>query len=322
MISGTQTVGPVERALWWRGAAPFTQLPPPLVAGLARLTREEIVPSGGSVEPAGSRARCVRLLGEGRLWVRDPGGGAAEIGAPQVIGLIELLAGTAPRGALQADGEATILSVDGGALLDLLEDEFSLAVQVRQALGRCLAAWQQAEGDWRPAAPAAAGDGPPVDLSRFPDRILALQQAPMLRDFGVAVLATLLRDHAAERRPAGAVLFAAGDPAERMLLVGAGAVTATGADGRAFALGPGALLGDNETLLGAPHAYGAVCAEPTTLIALDPQAIWDAAEDHGHVARALLRAAARQLLRLQRRPIATFDPPVAAPPAAAEEESC
>ena len=322
MMPEPQTIGPVERALWWRAAAPFTQVPPPLVAELARRSREEVVRSGGIVGPAGGRARRVQLLAEGRLVARDGRGGSAELGAPQVIGLIELLAGAAPRGALMADGEATILSIDGGALLDLLEDEFTLVTQVRQALGRCLAAWQRARGDWRPEAPLASDDAAPADLSRFVDRLLALQRAPLLRDFGVAVLATVLREEIAERHPAGAALFAAGDRAERILLIGAGTVVATGPDGRELELGAGHLLGDNDALLGAPHAYGAVCATPATLIALDPQAIWDAAEDHAHVARALLRSAARQLLRLQPTAIATFEAPNASPPAAGQEESC
>jgi CRP-like cAMP-binding protein len=308
-MTSPQTIGPVERALWLRGATPFTGLRARHLAALGRLMDEEIVSAGQAIRPPGAPWRSIRLLAEGRLRVSGEDGAEVIVEAPQVIGLIEQLAGRELRARLVAESDVTILTLDGAVLHDLLEEEFALVMQVRHALGHALAAWQQARGDWAPAAVPDAAAAPAADLERFVDRLLVLHRAPMLRAFGVAVLASLLRDEPARRLAEGDTLFAAGAAAERLFVVAEGEVVGTAPDGSTFRVGPGTLLGENEALIGMPFAHTAVCATPAAVLALDPRAIWDAAEDHFHVARTLLAASARHLLRLEQRVVAAFDPP-------------
>ena len=98
-------------------------------------------------------------------------------------------------------------------------------------------------------------------------------------------------------------------------MIADGAVVGTTASGATFRAGPGTMLGDNEALTGVPYAYTAVCEAPAAVIALDPRDIWDAADDHFHVARAVLAASARRLLRLQGRPVAALATTAARRPA-------
>ncbi len=309
MTPTPDTIGPVERALWLRGVVPFTALRAGQVAALARLAGEEIASAGRTVRPFGGPLRRVRLLAEGHLIVRGADGAQTVVEAPSVIGLVELLAGRELRAGLVAESDVTLLTLDGARVLDLLEEEFALVVQIRHALGRAIAAHQQARNDWTPAGPLEAPPGPPADLDQFVERMLVLHRAPMLRAFGVAVLATLLRDEPAARLAAGDSLFAAGAAAERLFVVADGVVVGTAPDGASFSAGVGTVLGENEALVGVPYAYSAACAGPAAVLALDPQAIWDAAEDHFHVARAVLAAAARHLLRLEPGLVAAFTPP-------------
>jgi len=318
-----ETIGPVERALWLRAVWPFTSLRARPLAALARLMREDVVPAGGAIVPVGRGARSVRLLVEGRLRARGTGEANDVLEAPQVIGLTEMLAGRELRVALAAETDATILTIPGAAFLDLLEEEFVLVQQIRQAFGRAVADAQEARGDWVPDELPEASSAPHPDLERFVDRMLALHRVPMLRECGVAVLATLLRDEPVRQLAAGDTLFAAGSAAERIAVIADGAVVGTAASGATFRAGPGTMLGDNEALTGVPYAYTAVCEAPAAVIALDPRDIWDAADDHFHVARAVLAASARRLLRLQGRPVAALATTAAAdrPSPAAPEVS-
>jgi CRP-like cAMP-binding protein len=321
-MTSPQTIGPVERALWLRGVTPFTGLRARHLAALGQLMREEIVSAGQAVRPLGAPWDNVRLLAEGRLRASGEDGAEVVADAPQVIGLIEQLAGRELRARLVADSDVTILTIDRAAMLHLLEEEFSVVLQMRHALGHTLAAWQQARGDWTPSAVPAMPAAPSADLDRFVERMLVLHRAPMLRAFGVAVLAGLLRDEPAQRLAVGDTLFAAGAAAERMFVVAEGCVVGTAPDGASFRAESGCVLGENEALIGIPHAYTAVCATPAAVLALDPRAIWDAAEDHFHVARALLTACARHLLRLEQRVVAGFDAPTDASQESVQEAPC
>ena len=311
-MTAPETLGPVERALFLRSVPPFTGLRARPLAALAQLTREEIVPAGAAIVPLGRGARSVRFLVEGRLRARGAGDTTDVLEAPLVIGLPELLAGREVRLALAADADATILTIAGAALFDLLEEDFTLVRELRRELGEALAAAREARGDWAPDQLPEAAPAPVQDLGRFVDRMLVLHRVPMLRDFGVAVLATLLRDEPVRRLAAGETLFTAGEAAEHIAVIAEGVVVGTPANGAAFRAGAGTMLGDNEALIGAPYAYTAVCEEPAAIIALDPREIWDAADDHFHVARALLAACARSLLRLQGGPAGRVD--AVAPP--------
>jgi CRP-like cAMP-binding protein len=318
-VTAPQTIGPVERALWLRSAPPFTGLRARLLAALAQLTHEDLVRAGRSVRPLGRVSRSVRFLMDGRLRAHVEGGATQVLEAPQVIGLTELLAGRDLRAGLTADTDVTILTVGGAQMIDLLEEEFTLVTQVRRGLGRALAAAQAARADWAPEAAAAPPPAPHPDLDQFVDRMLALHNVPLLRRFGVAVLATLLRDEAACRLAAGDIIFRCGDAADRLVVIGDGRVVGTMPDGRTFGAGPGVLLGDNEALTALPYACTVAAETAATIIALDPRVIWDAAEDHFHVARALLGDCARRLLRLEGGLIGSVDALVAPPPTRPQE---
>src|SRR5262245_7122188 len=120
-MRSTETIGPVERALWLRSVPPFTGVRARPLAALAQLTHEELVPAGATIVPLGRSARTVRCLVDGRLRARGPGGSTDVLDAPRVIGLPELLAGSELRVALSAEADATILTIAGAAFFDLLE---------------------------------------------------------------------------------------------------------------------------------------------------------------------------------------------------------
>jgi HEAT repeat protein/CRP-like cAMP-binding protein len=257
-----ETIGPVERALWLRAVWPFTSLRARPLAALARLMREDVVPAGGAIVPVGRGARSVRLLVEGRLRARGTGEATDVLEAPQVIGLTEMLAGRELRVALAAETDATILTIPGAAFSTCSRRiRAGPAAPPGVRAGGCgsargarrLGAGRVARGI------VGAASGP---RSAFVDRMLALHRVPMLREFGVAVLATLLRDEPVRQLAAGDTLFAAGSPAERIAVIADGAVVGTAASGATFRAGPGTMLGDNEALTGVPYAYTAVCEAP------------------------------------------------------------
>ncbi len=311
------TVGPVERALALRSLPLFRGLQPREVSMLAQLLREDVVPPGQVLQSAGRRIDAVHLLTDGRVRLQRDGVAGVALEAPAALGLIELLAGEPAHLTAIADSDVNALTIDRGALLDVLEDQFSVVLHLRAALGRQIAARQAELGRYdlpragEPIAPATIASAP-LDIV---ESLLWLEQVPELRALGVAVLAALLGQEPTVRFAAGEALLEAGTEASRLVVLVEGAVVCTPADGAApFRAAHGDVLGCDAVLAGLVHPYSAVAETPGVAIPIDAQVFWDLAEDHFHVARAALAMSARRLLWLD-------EQQPDGPPAIARDES-
>jgi CRP-like cAMP-binding protein len=295
------TVGPVERTLALRSLPLFRGLPARELSALAQLLHEQVVPRGQLLHRAGSHVQALHLLTDGRVRLQHDATPAAILEAPQALGFVELLAGEPARVTAVAESIVTALVIDRGALLDVLEDQFSLVLHLRTALGRQIAARQTELGRYElprtgaPIAPARIGSAP-LDLV---ESLLRLEQVPELRTFGVAVLAALVGEEPTVSFTAGERLFDAGAEATRLIVLVEGDVVCTAADNAAtFRAGPGDVLGRDAVLGGLEHPYSAVAETAGIAIPIDAQRFWDLAEDNFHVALAALSMSACRLLWL------------------------
>lgn len=306
-MASPPTVGPLERALALRTLPVFHDVRPRQLAALAQHMREYVVPRGTILHPAVEPQRAAYLVTDGRVRLQRDGRAAGTVEAPGALGLIHLLAGQPPQATAIAETDVSTLVIEEAALLDVLEEHFSVVLHIQGVLGREIAALQEELSCYAPPRSDAAAQKPPAASEAFNliNCLLWLQRAPELRDLGVAVLAALLRDHRPLRYAAGDELFAAGAEASSFLVVVSGSVTGTpsSAQGR-FRARPGDVLGRDAALAGLPYQYTAVAETPATAIGIAAQVFWDVAEDHFHVSRAALAMTARRLLSLRDRNVA------------------
>jgi CRP-like cAMP-binding protein len=314
------TIGPVERALALRSLPLFRSLKAHEVALLAQQLRESALRPGRALHSAGERIEAVHLLTEGRLRQCRDGGPPSWIDAPHTIGLLELLAAEPARTTVIAETPVRALVIDRAALFDALEDQFSLVLQLRTALGGQIAERRAASGAYQLPRELSATLFGAVAPDQFDlvHSLLWLQQVAELRPLGVAVLAALLRNEGATPLRAGEQLFEAGSDPTRFVLLVAGTVRCTPPDAEPFRADPGDVLGRDAVLSGSPHPYSAIAETAGLAIGIDGRVFWDLAEDHFHVALAALSMSARRLLWLDERR-AEADMPDGAPQSSATE---
>lgn len=318
------TIGPFERALALRSLPLLQGLKGAGVTVLAQLMREEYVRRGTVLYDAGEAVRAVTVLCEGRLRRERDGRAVDVIDAPAATGLVEVLAGATAAATTVAATNAVVLTIDGAALFDVLEEDFSLLLQIRGELGRQIAALQRELGAYEvpSAAMPAGGTARPLDLV---GRLLWLQHAPVLGEFGVAIHAALLQDQAELRLSPGECLFQRDAAADRCAVVVAGTLLCTPPDPHAaFRLGPGALVGLDATLGDAPYGCGVTAETAVVAIPIMASVLRDIAEDHFHVAVGTVSACARRLLELeaQQHVSSAPDPSQPATPEPTKETSC
>lgn len=302
-------VEPLQRALHLRSLELFGDLAARELAVFAGLMGERWLRRGEVLFVEGQRVQVLYLLVEGRVRL-EQGGTTRYVEAPEGVGLIELLARVEARSRAVAATNALALAIEGAALLEVLEDHFATFLQIRAALGLRVRDLYRRFGcregsdstaPPRPAPPLAPAAAEPAALAMV-DQLIRLHRVPELRDFGVGVLAALIRDGNAVRFGAGEGLWSDDDEAEFLAVVVDGTVRCSGGDaiGR-FRVGPGAVLGLPAAFGGTRHLYAAVAETAVVVIRVDVPVLLDVAEDHFHVATSMLAHSARTLLRLQER---------------------
>ncbi len=295
-----QTTGPLERALLLRALPLFSAMRTAQLAALARVADESQVRPGTVLQAGNQPPRALQVLLDGAVRLARGAGGATRLDAPAALGLLDLLAERTGGLTIIADTSATLLTIDSALWWDVLEDDFALVMRLRAALGRTLA-WHAAAQRAYDVAPGPsprpdAAAGPPADAV---DLLLRLHRMPLLTPFGVAVLAALVRSADGPRYAApGTVLVQAGARATHLLVLLDGAAECRAIGAPPVRVERGTVLGENAALSELPQAHTAVAVTPVVVLELEAQRVWDVAEDHFHVARALLARAACRLLEL------------------------
>lgn len=302
MRASLPVVAPLERALYLRSLALFRDLRADELAVFAQLMREQWVHRGSELCRPGHCVHPIHLLVEGRVRYERAGRLIRRVEAPELIGLTERLAGVEPHARVVAESNILALTIDGGTFLDILEDHFSIFLHVRAALGQQLLALQRRLGNYVAVQPFAttAASLPSSSSPDLVERLIWLHRSPVLRGFGVGVLAELVRDDRVVRFKAGEPLWARDVPAGFLALVVDGVVgCAADEPGRSFQARRGDLIGVEAAFAGMPHAYPAVAETAVQAIRIDVPALLEVAEDHSHIAAQLLAFCARRLLELE-----------------------
>jgi CRP-like cAMP-binding protein len=291
----TDDAASLERILAFKSAPDLAGLAARELATLAEAAAPERCRAG---EPPWEERESARLhlVVEGRVRVTRCDGEVRDHGAHSLLGAPEVLAGdTAPPAVAVED--TLLFSIERGALLDILEDDFATALAVLRHLGRESLAVRRRLGEISRPVPGTIAAPDPSRCLELGERIALLRSTPPFPGVRVHTLGQIALDMRPVTLVAGERAWRRGDRADWTGIVLTGELT-PGPRLRTRTVGPGALLGMEEAFAGERRWYAAVARGPTLLLRLDVASLIDVLEDDPDMAVEVLTVLARDLLEL------------------------
>jgi CRP-like cAMP-binding protein len=236
---------------------------------------------------------------EGELMVEYRGGIKA-FGPQTGVGVLPALAQIERGYRSWASRDSMALSMRVEDVLEVYEDHFELMHAALRALARESVELRRRlaphAGFSNVVLSAPACPAQPLDLV---ERILALRQTFGLGRSHVDELAELARGASEVRYPAGTQLWAAGDPAESMLLIICGSLCGLTPEGYEFQLGAGDIAGGLGMVAELPRWFGARVEQDMVGMSFNRDALIDLLEDQPELSFDFLKLMATTLLSLR-----------------------
>lgn len=291
-------VSPLERAVFLRAQPYFDGLDSAVLAVLASHTREHRARAGEVLYDEAKSLRRVSFIVDGTVRTLLDDETLFVIDAPGGVGLAHGLARSARPPIAVADTECLTLQIELDGMIQILEDHFSLVLQICRIFARLVLDSERVveapAPDW--GLPTRGDDDwNPLDLVH---RLAWARRAPIFRNANLSVLAELMGTSREMRLASDEWLWRAGDPAESVAVLVDGSLHLE-SPARSQHAGPGSLVGFAELFADRPRVFGARAEEPCTLLVTPRSAILDAMEDHFDLALDLLDALATRHLALR-----------------------
>jgi CRP-like cAMP-binding protein len=295
-----EIVGP-RRVAALRSFPGFAALSVEDITALSALAEERTFRRGASLARAGSERREVLLVLEGDVRVRRPSSERV-VGARDIVGLLELLAGDPDGLEAVAESETRALAVSREALFEFFDDSFAAQLVTLRALARLLVRRLGGRASLE-ALPLPARTPPRFSPARpldYAERLLVLSAALVQAPRRIEATAELARVAVWERHAPGARLWQTGEAAGAAVAIVAGELVATLPSGASRRFGPGTVIGGLEALGGVPRWFRAEAHGELALLRIARDDTIDVLEDHGDLALDVLRTMATVLLRIDR----------------------
>jgi CRP-like cAMP-binding protein len=293
-------VSPLDRALFLKAQPYLDRLPPNLLATLASYSEEQFYPAGTLIRAQNAPIQEILFLGTGALEITRPNvpnSRSVRIEAPGAVGLAHHFAHLDRSPAVHAAADTLCLAFATIDLDQILEDHFSLFLELaRTSCEHAIANFKEL----RLERPAEEGfemihhHETPIQLDLV-QRLAKAKSAPLLRGTNLTVLGELIRFASTETIAAGAKLWSAGDPIDRMVLILDGSFYSEGEFGRCEAPS-GATLGAWEIHAGAAHFEGWIAKEPSRIMSIPKDLFTDLLEDHFEFAMDYLRKVSQKIV--------------------------
>jgi CRP-like cAMP-binding protein len=302
----------IEREMFFRTFSRAARPPEAVIQQFIESLVEQQAPRGAVLFRAGDPSEYIHYIVNGQIELRDPTGLTAPwtFGSRSVVGGIDALQGKPYSRTAVAAEESLYLRMRFDDYFEILEDNFEFTKGMigmffvgLEELGRSLPADQVYPPVGLRADPASRthrGPGSGVARLGLVDRVLVLRSSAQLRHIRLQVLVRLAQEATERRLVTGEALFEPGEGTNELWFVAAGGVLAERADppfATRFAAGsmvlPIAAFARREV------DYRALATEPSLLLGLAREELWDVMEDHADVTRALLAYGAGERARLQ-----------------------
>ena len=293
-------VSPLERALFLKAQPYLDGLSPNVLATLASYSEEQFYPAGALIRAHDSPIRRIHFLGSGEIEITRPMDvhvQGVRIEAPGAAGLAHHFARTVRTPAVRAVMDTLCLEIATIDLDQILEDHFSLLLEIaRTSCEHAVANFKKLGGKRLPEAgfEIIHHRETPVKLDLV-QRLARAKSAPFLRGTNLTVLGELIRFATPRTVPKSTVLWREGDPVDRMVLVLDGSFRSEGKHGRCQAPS-GATLGAWEILSESPRFEGWVAEEPSRILSIRKDLFTDLLEDHFEFAETYLQRVSQKIV--------------------------
>ncbi len=296
----------VELPLLLKTAPPLSTLSPEDLALLVERGEPRAFEPGALLHEAGTPMRALHLVVAGRVAERRAGRAWAVRPASELVGDVDVLAGTGDDVVVIAESTTRTVALDRDAVIDVCADRFAVLATLTAGIAASAIAARRrlgASAGYPPVAAEARTAVPPrLDLAERMAAIRALPAFAATRVQTLGHVAAATRDVTIE---ADGATWHAGDRADHLLLLLSGTIACATADGaQRFALGPDDVAGALDALAAAPRWYAATptstvralrvpIADLLDVLEDDPDTAVDALVRFARTTAALLDRAAR-----------------------------
>ncbi len=284
----------------------FFDLRPPdrMVEQLAGALRDVFFPAGAELYRQGDAAGSLYFLIRGEVSLEAAGEEPWSFGSQSMLGVLDASMGRPYSRTAHVRKDVAALTMSFRDYVDVMEDHFdftkdSLELGCRSMHERSLALPAELVFDVPAREPEAlVSHDAALELM---DRVMVLRRCEVLSRTSVQALVTLAKHVEVERWQPGDVLFAAGDAAPHLRLIGAGRVAIARQDPPVTArFGPGELLLRQAAIGADRHAYTATAETAAVTLRLSKEDLFDVAEDHFSLIGSLFSYLGRENERTRR----------------------
>lgn len=290
----------VERVLALRTFPGLASVDPAHLSVLADIAVERIVPAGTTLIAPGQPTKTMHLIRRGLVTALHDGTPVRQFGPGDVVGAIAALSPHPTTQHIIAEAETRTFELERRALLDVLEDSFSLLYATLSGILRSVLQARLAIPENAGYSELTPEERPHSDLTLV-ERVLFVRRLATYGHARVEALAELSREMRVVKFSPGSVLWEAGEAAPYALLLWSGIVHCTTASEQSFRFGPDSVVGGIDSIAGQPRWFRAVAETPVLALRSDSAHLFDVLEDHPDMGLDMLRAAARILAELNER---------------------
>jgi CRP-like cAMP-binding protein len=295
-VAPTVALGVRERLLAVRALGILDGLDDDGALLLAEYSKLSSFNTGEEVTSAGTEAKSVHIVLEGRLLVPRPDGTKVTIDDGRGVGVIGVLANTGQGLRSFADQPTRTLEISKDAFLSALEESFSIARNTLKVFaGMLLDARGPLPGP-REIVPTIASFDARVEPRTLVERVLELSQTGIFVNANVDPIFDLARAMRQVKLPEGHLLFRRGDAPRSSIRVLSGRVRCTAADGQHVDISAGYMLGGLAAMAGRTHAFEAQALTEVVAYEIQFEDFLVILESHPELTMNLLENLARTLL--------------------------
>ncbi len=293
MTQPVALVGPLDRILFFRTLPAFDGLPASALGAIAQSAREAFFSKGSLLLDPNTPAEAFYVIVDGEAEIDRAGVEATVAGPGEAIGFVQLLARSAAGVGVRATRDTLTLELDWEDQLDICEQHFPVLVRYLRYLARRLLV-----GDRRGAVESRVIEPEwlPARALTFTERLFILRRCPAFPPTMLDAIAELARHVTEVRFQRGDGIWAAGDRADRFLVIAAGEVEVARSHQRVSRLGAGGTIGLLEAFAGTPRLGVARAEQPVIALQVELEPFLDILEDHFDLALGMMQLLAHLLL--------------------------